>query len=183
MAGKLEIKRADARNAKKTGRLRARLISDEIKGVFKFFKFQNTRARLSAKSKMGQMNDRRPPPRRDPLASTESRLEAISRGSLLDGQWVRRMVEREDPRGQRNAAIRAAAALLLENSKSATAKRLAYELSRYLANGAWLRAERNLENEPANASPLRVQLWRIAKLTNGEGVSWRLIFDLIEFVE
>jgi len=113
--------------------------------------------------------------------STECAIARIAGGQsgAADAAWARSLAEQLDPRGQRDAAIRAAARLVAETSTHATARRLESELRRYLA-AAWLR-ERDFATPNAAASPLRVELRRIAKLTDGEGVGWRTITDVIDF--
>ncbi len=60
---------------------------------------------------------------------TELRLTAIGLAFGDDAEeWVRRLVERVDPTGQRDAAIRSAATLLWRGSISGTAKELEAEL-------------------------------------------------------
>jgi hypothetical protein len=88
------------------------------------------------------------------------------------------LCERVDPRGQRDAAVRAAAALVRQSSVSPTAKALESELRSYLSR-AWPR-ERDLAAPEPDCSALRRQLWRIAKLTDGDGLGWRRILELIE---
>jgi hypothetical protein len=114
----------------------------------------------------------------DPSFSTESYLGAIAVASPAAAAWTRSLAEFRDPRGQRDAAIRAAAALLRQPAISATAKAIEAELRRYLTT-VWPR-ESNLASPPTDASALRRELWRIAKLTDGEGLGWRRILDLIE---
>lgn len=82
-----------------------------------------------------------------------------------------------DPRAARNAALRAAARLPPASTVSAKAERLAAELDRYLSV-VWPR-ERGLDALPPTASPLRVELHRIARLTNGAGLRQRRIFDIL----
>jgi len=110
-----------------------------------------------------------------PGASLQSRLDAIESWSPDIGLWVRAAL---DPRGARDRAVRSAAALLAQPSRSAAAKELEAQLGRYLAN-VWPR-DRQKPAPPASASPLRRELWRIAYLTDGEGLRFRTIFDLIE---
>jgi len=97
------------------------------------------------------------------------------------GERVRSWAEQVDPRGQRNAAIRAVAGLLAQSSVSATAKAIESELGAYLTR-TWPR-ERDLASPAPAASALRQNLWRIAKLTDGDGLGWRRILDIIEIVE
>ena len=128
-----------------------------------------------------------PPPRRlaapwpahaDPH-STESRLAAIGFGAGADfEEWARELCERVDRRGQRNAAVRAAAALLRQDNPSATAKTVESELRGYLSR-AWPR-ERDFASPEPGCSALRQALWRVGKLTAGAGLGWRTILDLIE---
>ena len=105
--------------------------------------------------------------------STESRLGAISQASPEDAEWIRSLCERLNPRGQRDAAIMAAAALLPRTAVSAKAKALEEHIRRYLSS-AWPR-EAALPSLPPVASPLRLELHRIARLTDGQGLSWRQI--------
>jgi hypothetical protein len=105
-----------------------------------------------------------------------ARIEAVADPD--DAQWVRSLVEAIDPKGQRDAAIREAAALLGGSAPSAKAKELAMELQRYLST-AWLR-ERDLSSPPADASPLRRELHRIARLMDGSGLGWRRLVEIIE---
>lgn len=110
---------------------------------------------------------------------TESRLAAIGFGvGTAEAEWVRGLCELIDPRGQRNAAIRAAAALVRQGSVSATAKALERELRSYLMN-AWPR-ERDNAGPSADCSALRRHLFHIARLTDGDGLGWRWILELIE---
>ena len=68
--------------------------------------------------------------------------------------------------------------LVAQPSRSATAKEIERQLRRFLAN-AWPR-ERERGAPDGAASPLRQAFWRIAYLTDGEGLAWRTIYDLIE---
>ena len=112
-------------------------------------------------------------------STIESRLAAIAATLGADyEEWVRELCERLDRRGQRNAAVRAAAALVREDSPSATAKALEIELRSYLSR-AWPRESGPVAPEP-DCSALRRNLWRIGKLTDGAGLGWRTILDLIE---
>jgi hypothetical protein len=88
------------------------------------------------------------------------------------------LCELVDPRGQRDAAIRAAAALVRRDYVSATAKALERELRSYLMN-AWPR-ERDNAGPSADCSALRKHLFTIARLTDGDGLAWRRILELIE---
>jgi hypothetical protein len=105
-----------------------------------------------------------------------ARIEAVADPD--DAQWVRSLVEAIDPKGQRDEAIRAAAALIGGSAPSAKAKALAMELQRYIST-AWFR-ERHLASSPADASPLRRELHRIARLTGGDGLGWRRLVEIIE---
>jgi hypothetical protein len=105
-----------------------------------------------------------------------ARIEAVADPD--DAQWVRSLVEAIDPKGQRDEAIRRAAALIGGSAPSARAKQLAMELQRYLTIG-WLR-ERHLASSPADASPLHRELHRIARLTGGDGLGWRRLLAIIE---
>ena len=93
-------------------------------------------------------------------------------------EWARELCERVDRRGQRNAAVRAAAALLRQDNPSATAKTVESELRGYLSR-AWPR-ERDFASPEPGCSALRQALWRVGKLTAGAGLGWRTILDLIE---
>jgi hypothetical protein len=106
------------------------------------------------------------------LARIEAALDAA------DAAWVRGLVEAIDPRGQRDEAIRSAAALLGPAAPSARAKAVEAELRRYLGSG-WLR-ERQLPSPPVGASGIREQLFYIARLTAGDGLGWRRLVKIIE---
>ncbi len=111
--------------------------------------------------------------------STESRLAAIGAGvGTAEEEWVRGLVEQVDRRGQRDAAVRAAAALVDQGAISTVAKSLESELRGYLSR-AWPR-ERDRGGPDPDCSALRRQLFRIGKLTDGAGLGWRRILDLIE---
>ena len=97
---------------------------------------------------------------------------------ISTGAWVRGLLEQLDPRGQRDAAIRSAAALLGPAAPSARAKQLAKELERYCST-VWLR-ERALPCPPPGVSGLRRELFYIARLTAGAGLSWRQLARIIE---
>ena len=115
------------------------------------------------------------------LASPDGggRLARIEAALGADGaRWVRSLVEAINPRGQRDAAIRRAAALLGPAAPSARAKQLAMELQRYVS-GAWAR-ERALPCPPPSASALRKELFIVARLTGGDGLSWRRLLAIIE---
>ncbi len=111
---------------------------------------------------------------------TESAL-AIVRDTFGEpiASRFRQWAEKIDPRGQRDAAIRAVAELLRESSVSATAKAVEAELRRYLA-GAWQRSDHDLTAPPPGSTALRQNLWRIAKLNGGDGLSWRRILEIID---
>ncbi len=112
--------------------------------------------------------------------STESYLAAIAVGVGLEAaEWARGMAERVDPRGQRDAAIRSAAAVMDGGSISGRAKELDRALIRYIA-GDWRRGENALDAPPARATELRRDLWRIVKLHGGGGLGWRRILEIIE---
>ena len=111
---------------------------------------------------------------------TESVLRAISFNvSPAAGEWARRMAEHVDPRGQRDAAIRAAAAIIRQPAISATAKKLEAELGRYLI-GFWHRGDRDCSAASPEWSELRMQLFLIVNLNDGEGLGWRQILRVIE---
>jgi hypothetical protein len=126
--------------------------------------------------KLGQMasKSRSPAAVASGVADRLARIEAAVDPD--DAQWIRSLAEAIDRRGQRDAAIRSAAALVPGSSVSRKAKSLEQELRRYLG-GAWLR-ERHLP--PADASPLRRELHRIARLTGGDGLGWRRLVEIIE---
>ena len=108
------------------------------------------------------------------VAGRLARIESVVNPD--DAQWIRSLAEAADRRGQRDAAIRSAAALVAGSSVSGRAKSLERELRRYLA-GAWLR-ERHLP--PADASPLRRELLRIARCNGGDTIGWRRLVEIIE---
>ncbi|RBP08523.1 hypothetical protein DFR50_1254 [Roseiarcus fermentans] len=120
----------------------------------------------------------------DHTFSTEATIALIAFNvSPAAADWVRNLAEHRDPRGARAAAIRAAAALVRQPAPSATAKALGHEIRRYLA-GAWLRVDRELADRalspPPDSSSLRLELFRIARLTDGQGLAWRRILEIIE---
>lgn len=85
---------------------------------------------------------------------------------------------RQRQRDRRDVAIRQAAAILRQSSPSGTAKEIECELRRFLTSG-WPR-QRDLIGPPPGSSALRQNLWWIAKLTNGEGLGWARILQIIE---
>jgi hypothetical protein len=117
--------------------------------------------------------------------STESRLGAIGSGLSTpeDAEWVRGLCERVDPRGQRDAAIRAAGAILRQTSISGTAKEIEKDVRAYLAN-EWERTDYDRAEARIGAHPawsvLRRHRFCIAKLTKGHGLDWRQILRIIE---
>jgi hypothetical protein len=90
---------------------------------------------------------------------------------------VRSLAEAVDPRGQRDEAVRRAAALIGHAAPSARAKALASELQRY-ASGRWLH-ERVLPS-PVDASPLRRELHRILRCNGGDTIGWRRLLEIVE---
>ena len=92
--------------------------------------------------------------------------------------WVRGLAEAVDRKGERDRAIRRAAALMSGSSVSGMAKSVEAELRRYIG-GAWPR-ERHLLSLPPGASQLRIELHRIARLTGGDGLAWRRLVEIIE---
>lgn len=108
---------------------------------------------------------------------------AHGRSGPVEAAWVRDLIERADRRGARNVAIRAAAALMPPSSISVTAKALESALRNYLRT-TWLNGDRDLAGRglpaPDEWSALRRELYRIAKLTDGEGRGWRQILRVIE---
>ena len=117
----------------------------------------------------------------DPSFSSDSYIGAIERGEAgpNEARWVRDMAEKLEPRERRDAAIRAAAQAIRCTSISATAKALAAHLQRYIA-GPWADGEALLAAPAPDASALRRNLWRIARLTDGSGLGWRRILEIIE---
>jgi hypothetical protein len=85
---------------------------------------------------------------------------------------------RQRMRDRRDVAIRAAAAILRQPHPSATAKEVDDELRKFLAN-VWSR-QRDLSAPAPGSSALRQNLWIIAKLTDGEGLKWARILQIIE---
>jgi hypothetical protein len=79
--------------------------------------------------------------------------------------------------GQRDAAVRVALALMPGVSRRGRAIALETALTRYLAGAAW-RAERRLEVLPATATELQRALHQVARLSSGDGLRWRRIFDI-----
>jgi hypothetical protein len=98
--------------------------------------------------------------------------------------WVRGMAEQVDQRGQRDAAIRAAIALLLlrpELKITPACNELSRGLDRYVTSSAWLEHERHVPILPQGVSELRRLLHRIARLSGGDGsISARQIFNLMK---
>ena len=114
----------------------------------------------------------RGPPDADTIASI-----AIAAGPDV-ADWVRGLAEIVDRKGERDAAVRRAAALVPGSSVSGKAKTLEGALRGYLST-AWPR-ERHLLSLPPGASQLRRELHRIARLTGGDGLAWRRLVEIIE---
>jgi hypothetical protein len=117
--------------------------------------------------------------------STESRLAAIGRVIPDEAEFLSRVADELDPPGarrrrieRRNAAIVEAAGLLRKVSMSGTAKAVDDELRKFLAN-VWPR-QRNLITPPAELTAVRAALWQIARETDGDGLGWRRILEILE---
>lgn len=67
---------------------------------------------------------------------------------------------------------------LFDGDITTRAKALETELSSYLGN-AW-RRERAIENLPANSTPKRRAMHRIARSRNGKCLKFRRIFDIVK---
>jgi hypothetical protein len=116
--------------------------------------------------------------RRKSLAGESARLARIEASlSAEDAALVRSLAEAVDPRGQRDEAVRRAAALIGHAAPSARAKALASELQRY-ASGRWPH-ERVLPS-PVDASPLRRDLHRILHCNGGDTIGWRRLLEIVE---
>ena len=117
--------------------------------------------------------------------STESRLAAIGYVLPDHADFLSAVFDALDAPGarrrrieRRDAAITEAARLLRQSSVSGTAKAVDDELRKFLAN-VWPR-QRDLVTPSPGSSPLRAALWQIARETDGDGLGWRRILEILE---